>query len=106
MKQKLRLGDCYALTKHKLKQFKIRYISLLAVGMIMCLYAAKQVSAQQAEPAAAAVADIQHLKIGDVVPEETWSTPLKLWNADDNSMKNVKLNNYQGKIIILDLWTT
>ncbi|WP_262250238.1 zinc-dependent metalloprotease [Parapedobacter soli] len=58
MKRKLRLGDCYALTRHKLRQYKIRYISLLAVLTIMCLYAVKQVSAQEAEPAATAVADI------------------------------------------------
>ncbi len=58
MKQKLRLGDCYALTKHKRKQYSIRYFSLLAVLTTMCLYAVKQVSAQQAEPAATAVADI------------------------------------------------
>jgi len=57
MKQKLRLGDCYALTKHKRKQYTIRYISLLAVLTSMCLYTVKQVSAQQAEPAATAVAD-------------------------------------------------
>ena len=58
MKQKIRLGDCYALTKHKLKHQYIPYISLLAVLTSMCLYAVKQVSAQQAEPAATAVADI------------------------------------------------
>lgn len=42
MKLNLRLGDCYALTKYKLKQYKIRYISLLAVLTIMCLYARAQ----------------------------------------------------------------
>jgi len=42
MKQKLRLGDCYALTNHKLKLFKIQYISLLAVLKTMCLYARAQ----------------------------------------------------------------
>jgi len=57
MKRILRLGDCYALAKHKLKQYKTRYISLLAVLTIMCLYAVKQVSAQVAEPAATAVTD-------------------------------------------------
>src|SRR5690606_28197650 len=42
MKQKLRLGECYALTKHKLKHHYIRYISLLAVLTSMCLYARAQ----------------------------------------------------------------
>ncbi len=42
MKRKLRLGDCYALTKHKLTQYTIRYLSLLAVLTSMCLYARAQ----------------------------------------------------------------
>ena len=42
MKQKLRLGDCYALTKLKLKHFKIKYISQLAILTSMCLYARAQ----------------------------------------------------------------
>ncbi|HWK98952.1 MAG TPA: SusC/RagA family TonB-linked outer membrane protein, partial [Parapedobacter sp.] len=39
------------------KQYTIKYLSLLAVLTSMCLYAVKQASAQQAEPAATAVAD-------------------------------------------------
>src|SRR5699024_5169136 len=62
MKQKLRLGDCYALTKHKRKQTAIRYLSLLAVLTSMCLYAVKQVSTQQAEPAATAVDTAQSVR--------------------------------------------
>ncbi|HWK57305.1 MAG TPA: SusC/RagA family TonB-linked outer membrane protein [Parapedobacter sp.] len=54
MKQKLRLGSYYALTKHKLKQFKIRYISLLAALTIMCLYA----RAQRPEPSGPALSGI------------------------------------------------
>lgn len=42
MKQKIRLGDCYTLTKHKLKCRYIQYISLLAVLTTMCLYARAQ----------------------------------------------------------------
>jgi len=42
MKQLLRLGDCHALRKHRLKHLKIRYISLLAAITTMCLYARAQ----------------------------------------------------------------
>ncbi len=56
MKRNLRVGEGYTLFKHQPKLL-YRYISLLAVIMSMCLYAAKQVSAQQAEPVAAAVVD-------------------------------------------------
>lgn len=53
MKRNLRLGDCYALTNHRLKHLKITYISLLAVLTSMCLEAQAQVAADtSAAPAA------------------------------------------------------
>lgn len=105
MKQKIRLGDCYALTKHKLNQLTIRYFSPLAVLLIMCLYAAKQASAQQAEPAAAAVANIKPLQIGDTIPEHLWHLPLQVVNHPEGK-DSVTLNDYRGKLIILDFWAT
>src|SRR5690606_1352951 len=102
---KLRLRDCYALTKHKRKQYTIRYLSLLAVVMSMCLYAVKQVSAQEAEPAATAVADIKPLHIGDTVPEYVWQLPLQVVNHPEGK-KVITLNEYRGKMIILDFWGT
>src|SRR5690606_24142297 len=57
MKLFFRVGEGYAPTNHKRKQYTIKYLSLLAVLTSMCLYAVKQASAQQAEPAATAVAD-------------------------------------------------
>src|SRR5690606_538187 len=105
MKQKLRLGDRYALTKHKRKQTTIRYISLLAVLTSMCLYAVKQVSAQQAEPAATAVADIKPLQIGDTIPEYLWQLPLQVVNHP-KGQETITLNKHRGKLIILDFWAT
>jgi len=72
----------------------------------MCLYAAKQASAQQAEPAAPAVADIKPLEVGDFVPEETWHIPLTFYSAADGSTKTVTLNDHRGKVIVLDFWAT
>src|SRR5690606_30290169 len=46
VKSILRVGEGYALSKHKLKRTYIRYFSLLAVATIMCLYA----HAQRPEP--------------------------------------------------------
>src|SRR5690606_24248576 len=105
MKQKLRLGDCYALTKHKPRYLKIRYFSLVAVLTTMCLYAVKQVSAQQAEPAATAVADIKPLQIGDTVPEWLWQMPLDVVNHPEER-NTITLNEYRRKLIILDFWAT
>src|SRR5690606_934800 len=42
MKRILRIGEGYALSKHKLKHTCIRYFSLLAVATIMCLEAQAQ----------------------------------------------------------------
>ena len=42
MKQKLCLGESYALTNHKRKPYTTRYLSLLAVVTSMCLYARAQ----------------------------------------------------------------
>src|SRR5690606_11186126 len=104
MKQKLRLGDSYALTKHKLKQFKIRYFSLLAVVTIMCLYAVKQVSAQVAETCFTAVSEIKPLQIGDTIPEALWQLPLQVVNHPKGK-DTITLNDYRDKkLIILDFW--
>ncbi len=107
MKQKIRLGDSYALTKHKPKHHYIRYISLIAVLTSMCLYAVKQVSAQQAEPAATAVAEIKPLQIGDTIPEWLWHHPLQVVNHSPIGGRGIiTLNDYRGKFIILDFWAT
>ncbi|MFB2117853.1 TlpA family protein disulfide reductase [Parapedobacter sp. 2B3] len=107
MKRKLRLGDSYALTTHKPKYHYIRYISLLAVLTSMCLYAVKQVSAQQAEPVATAVAEIKPLQIGDTIPEWLWHHPLQVVNHSPiGGRDTVTLDDYRGKLIILDFWAT
>lgn len=54
MKQKIRLGDCYALTKHKPRHHYIRYIGLLAALTTMCLY----VRAQRPDPSGPALSGI------------------------------------------------
>src|SRR5690606_30809751 len=103
MKQKTGLGDCYALAKHKIKHLYLRYISPLALLTIMCLYAVKQVSAQQAEPAATALADIKPLQIGDTIPDYLWQLPLQVINHPEGK-DTITLNDYRGKLILLDFW--
>jgi len=105
MKRILLVGKDYALTKYKLKQSKIRYISLLVVLTSMCLYAVKQASAQMAEPAATAVANIKPLQIGDTIPEDLWHLPLQVVNHPEGK-DTVTLGDYRNKLIILDFWST
>src|SRR5690606_10997662 len=75
------------------------------VLMSMCLYAVKQVSAQGAEPAATAVADIKPLQIGDTIPEYLWQLPLQVVNHPEGK-DTITLNDYRGELIILDFWAT
>lgn len=106
MNRFLRVGERYALSKRKPKYIKLRYISLLAVLTTMCLYAVKQVSAQEAEPAATAVADIKPLQIGDTIPEWLWHHPLQVVNHPEGR-DTITLNDYRDKkLIILDFWST
>jgi len=45
------------------------------------------------------------LHIGDTIPESLWSTPLQVVNHPDGK-KVISLNDYKGRLIILDFWAT
>lgn len=45
------------------------------------------------------------LKIGDMVPEELWNLPLQVINHPEGK-DTITLNDYKGKLIILDFWAT
>jgi len=47
----------------------------------------------------------QELKVGDRIPENIWSLPIKTLNQL-NEKKTVTLGNYRGKLIILNFWAT
>lgn len=46
---------------------------------------------------------IKPLKIGDTLPEQLWQQPLNVTNSQQS---NIKLENFKGKLIILDFWAT
>lgn len=45
------------------------------------------------------------LNIGDEIPEEIWNLPLQVVGAPDDE-KVIRLNDYKGRLIILDFWAT
>jgi thiol-disulfide isomerase/thioredoxin len=45
------------------------------------------------------------LKIGDAIPEAIWNLPLQIVNHPEGK-KTITLNDYRGKLIILDFWAT
>ena len=48
---------------------------------------------------------IKSLKTGDQIPEALWNMPLKMVNHPEGK-ETVTLNDYRGKLIILDFWAT
>lgn len=104
MKSVLRIGEGYAFSEHKLKHSYKRYFSLLAAATIMCLYAVKQVSAQEAEPAATAVADTKPLQIGDTIPEPFYHTLHHAVDMKTGGDSAIRLIDQRPRLIILDFW--
>jgi len=49
--------------------------------------------------------EAQDLKVGDTLPREVWNLPLQVLNHPDGK-ETVTLNDYKGKLIILDFWAT
>lgn len=48
---------------------------------------------------------IRPLKIGDAIPETIWNMPLQVVNHPKGK-QTITLNDYKGKLIILDFWAT
>jgi len=48
---------------------------------------------------------IKPLKIGDTIPESLWNLALPVTNHPE-SKQTITLNDYKGKLIILDFWAT
>jgi len=67
MKSNLRIGEGCTLSKHRLKQLKIQYISLVAAATIMCLYA----RAQRPDPSGPVLSGIVVDTIGQQIADAT-----------------------------------
>lgn len=64
---------------------------------MLCLFL--KVEAQSQIP------NINTLKIGDTIPEVVWNMPMQVVNHPEGK-KTITLNEYRGKLIILDFWAT
>lgn len=146
MKQKIRLGDCYAQNICSFTFPKKISLSLTAVLTSMCLYARAQAPAffrpgrasgrwlcllaaccaisltsaqvrprgldaypewqpQPTNKQATTDAAIKSLQIGDTIPEALWQLPLQVINHPEGK-DTITLNDYRGKLILLDFWNT
>ncbi|RZJ91947.1 MAG: TlpA family protein disulfide reductase [Chryseobacterium sp.] len=73
----------------------MKKILMYCIGILSCLAARAQVE----KP------DFRPLKIGDDIPESVWHMPLQTVNHQDGK-KTISLNDYRGKMIVLDFWAT
>src|SRR5690606_8067987 len=103
MKRFLRVGERNTLSRLKTKYRNKRYISLSAVLTIMWQYDVKEITAQQTQPAATTLHDVEPLPIGHTIPDWLWNLPLPVVN---HSQKALKLRDYMGKSMIIDFWST
>jgi len=103
MKQKLRLGDSYALSKHKLKRTYIQYFGLLAVATTMCLYARAQRPDDSGPVPSGVIETTEGLVIGDSLPAWFWEVELRL--AYDPTERYVyRFEEHKSKLLVLDFW--
>ncbi|MDX3912722.1 MAG: TlpA disulfide reductase family protein [Pseudosphingobacterium sp.] len=89
-----------------LKPYTI-YLTALNVLFCVCLAHARQSSSPEAAYGVALSTDsIKPLQIGDTIPEALWHMPLQMVKAGQGGSTVVTLNDYRGKLIILDFWAT
>ncbi|SEK53950.1 TlpA family protein disulfide reductase [Parapedobacter koreensis] len=122
MKQKLRLGDSYALfRKHKRKSVKKlcvqthaqafalpgrgRAIGILALLLLISVSSNAHGYQFQDAPADTLSTEITPLQIGDTIPESLWHLPLHVVNHPEGK-ETITLSDYKDKLIILDFWGT
>ncbi|WP_166670758.1 TlpA disulfide reductase family protein [Olivibacter sp. XZL3] len=83
------------------------YLITLKILFCVCLAHARQSSSPEAAHGVALSTDsVKPIQIGDTVPETLWHMPLQMVKAGQEGSTTVKLNNYRGKLIILDFWAT
>ncbi|MFC0317964.1 MULTISPECIES: TlpA family protein disulfide reductase [Olivibacter] len=89
-----------------LKPYTI-YLTALNVLFCVCLAHARQSSSLEAAHGVALSTDtIKPLQIGDTIPEALWHMPLQTVKAGRAGSTTITLNDYRGKLIILDFWAT
>lgn len=98
----LYLSIAPAILRHKL--VCVRQGFLLPVFCFI-MFSDARAQSQEILGANAGLMDIRPLQIGDTIPEELWHLPLQIFNHP-NGKDSITLNDFRGKLIILDFWAT
>ncbi|HWV71165.1 MAG TPA: TlpA disulfide reductase family protein [Pseudosphingobacterium sp.] len=86
----------------------VLYLATIKILFCVCLAHARQQGL--CTPVATGVAlstdSIKPLQIGDNIPSTLWNVPLQMIKAGQEGTTTATLNDYRGKLIILDFWAT
>ena len=102
---------CAGLTSCTLKPNTSHIIAAaIAIKILFCVCLAHARQQGLGAPVATGVAlstdSIKPLQIGDSIPSALWNMPLQMVKAGQEGTTTVTLNDYKGKLIILDFWAT
>lgn len=86
--------------KTSYKTYKFNNTALLLLMTFACLIGNKLNGQTIAD-----LSEIKPLKIGETIPDELWKLPLKVVN-DPLGKDEITLEQYKGKLILLDFWGT
>jgi len=97
-------------TTYHLKLKRLSAFSFMLSTFLFCVCLVHAGQRGLTIPAATGVAfsadSIKPLQIGDTIPEALWNLPLQMVKAGQEGSTTVTLNDYKGKLIILDFWAT
>ena len=92
-------------TKDKSLASYVLYLATIKILFCVCLaHAGSRLG--ETTGVALSTDSIKPLKIGDTIPEALWNLPLQMIKAGQEGSTTVTLNDYKGKLIILDFWAT
>ncbi|HWV72973.1 MAG TPA: TlpA disulfide reductase family protein [Pseudosphingobacterium sp.] len=86
----------------------VLYLATITILFCVCLAHARQqgLGTPVASGVALSTDSIKPLQIGDSIPSALWNLPLQMVKAGQEGTTTVKLEDYKGKLIILDFWAT
>jgi thiol-disulfide isomerase/thioredoxin len=86
----------------------VLYLATIKILFCVCLAHARQqgLGTPVATGVALSTDSIKPLQIGDTIPSALWNVPLQQVKAGQEGITIVRLNDYKGKLIILDFWAT
>ena len=107
---KVEMTTCHKVEMARGKSLTSYVLYLATIKILFCVCLAHARQQGLGTPVATGVAlstdSIKPLQIGDSIPSTLWNLPLQMIKARQEGSATVTLNDYKGKLIILDFWAT